>query len=146
MIGLDTNILVHAHRTESPFNDAAYSRLKVLAESATPWAIPWPCLHEFLSVVTNPRIFTRPTPLPAALDQLRAWMESPSLVLLGETPEYWPVFEETVRKSKVVGARVHDARVYALCRVHGVSELLSADRDFTRFHGLKVRNPLAEVG
>jgi uncharacterized protein len=37
---------------------------------------------------------------------------------------------------------VHDARVAALCLAHGISELWSADRDFGRFPGVRVRNPL----
>ena len=45
-------------------------------------------------------------------------------------------------ESKVTGPRVHDARVAVLCLHHGVDELWSADRDFGRFAGLKVRNPL----
>ena len=43
---------------------------------------------------------------------------------------------------RITGAQVHDARVAALCRQHGVRELWSADRDFSRFNGLAVVNPL----
>jgi uncharacterized protein len=46
--------------------------------------------------------------------------------------------------SRVTGARVHDARIAALCRQHGVRELWSADRDFGRFSGLNVVNPLVQ--
>jgi predicted nucleic acid-binding protein len=44
--------------------------------------------------------------------------------------------------SHVVGPQVHDARVAALCRLHGIRELWTADRDFSRFPQLRVRNPL----
>jgi predicted nucleic acid-binding protein len=56
LIAVDTNILVYAHRAESPHFARASAWLKRLAEGRSVWAIPWPCLHEFLSVVTNPRI------------------------------------------------------------------------------------------
>ena len=57
MIAVDTNLLVYAHREDSPWHDAAYARIAELAESRAPWAIPWPCLHEFLAIVTHPRIY-----------------------------------------------------------------------------------------
>jgi predicted nucleic acid-binding protein len=107
-----------------------------------PGAIPWPCLHEFLAIVTHPRIYGPPTPLARALDQVDAWLESPTLALLAETPVYWPVLRELLIGSRVAGAPVHDARVAALCRHHGVRELWSADRDFGRFAGLTNVNPL----
>lgn len=142
MIAVDTNILVYAHRGESPWNATARSRVADLAESGQAWAIPWPCLHEFLAIVTHPGIFDPPTPLGAALDQVDAWMESPGLILLSETNSCWPVLRETLRESAVRGLRVHDARVVALCREHGVSVLWSADRDLSRFGGVKTVNPL----
>src|SRR3990172_9318636 len=89
MIAVDTNILVHAHREDSEWHQAAFARLAELAEGRAAWAIPWPCVHEFLAIVTHPRIYAPPTPLPAALDQVDAWLEAPGLVLLAETEEYW---------------------------------------------------------
>lgn len=142
MIAVDTNLLVYAHREDSPWHDAAYARLVELAEARAAWAIPWPCLHEFLAIVTHPRIYAPPTPLPAALDQVEAWLEAPSLVLLAESEGYWRELRPALEAGRVAGAQVHDARVAALCRLHGVRELLTADRDFGRFPGLTVRNPL----
>lgn len=142
MIAVDTNLLVYAHREESPWHEAAYARLVELAEGRAPWAIPWPCLHEFLAIVTHPRIYAPPTPLPAALDQVDAWLEAPSLVLLAETEGYWPALRETLQASRAGGPQVHDARVAAICRLHGIRELWTADRDFGRFPGIVVRNPL----
>jgi uncharacterized protein len=42
----------------------------------------------------------------------------------------------------IAGPQVHDARLGALCRLHGVRKLWTADRDFGRFPGLTIRNPL----
>ncbi len=42
----------------------------------------------------------------------------------------------------IVGPRVHDARIVGLCQEHGVSELWTADRDFSRLPGITVLNPL----
>jgi len=142
MIAVDTNLLVYAHREDSPWHETAYVRLAELAEGRGPWAIPWPCLHEFLAIVTHPRIYQPPTPLKIALDQVEAWLESPSLVLLAEAPGYWPELRAILQAGRVAGPLVHDARIAALCQSHGVRELWSADRDFSRFPSLMVKNPL----
>ena len=142
MIALDTNLLVYAHREDSPFHEAAFRRVAELAEGAATWAIPWPCVHEFVAIVTHLRIYAPPTPSDRALDQVDAWLESPTLVLLAESAAHWPALRALLADGRVAGPQVHDARIAALCRQHGVRELWSADRDFNRFAGLTVVNPL----
>ncbi len=142
MIALDANILVYAHREDSPWHAAALDRLVELAEGRAPWAIPWPCIHEFLAIVTHPRIYAPPTPLENAIDQVEAWLESPSLVLLSELEDYWRRLRPMLHSGQITGPQVHDCRVAALCRLHGVTELWTADRDFGRFADLQARNPL----
>lgn len=142
MIAVDTNLLVYAHREDSQWHDAAYARIAELAEGQAPWAIPWPCIHEFLAIVTHPRIYDPPTPLEIAVSQVDAWLESPSLLLLSETGDYWQQLRSLLRTGRICGPQVHDTRVAALCKHHGVTELWTADRDFSRFPDLKVRNPL----
>jgi len=144
MIAVDTTILVYCHREDSAWHDVAYAALARLAEGRNAWAIPWPCLHEFLSIVTRPKIYDPPSPLEAALGQVDAWLAAPNLVLLAETSDYWPELRAMLRGGRITGAQVHDARVAALCVRHGIDELWTADRDFSRFPGLKVRNPLAQ--
>jgi uncharacterized protein len=144
VIAVDTNILVYAHREESPFHAVAAARIASLAEGVASWAIPWPCLHEFLAIVTHPRIYLPPTPLDHAVDQVEAWFESPTLVLLTETAAHWPMLRALLVAGRIAGPLIHDGRVAALCRQHGVRELWSADRDFSRFAGLAIVNPLVE--
>jgi uncharacterized protein len=144
VIAVDTNILVYAHRADSAFHGPAVRVVSQLAEARAPWAIPWPCLHEFLAIVTHPRIYLPATPLAAASDQVDAWLESPSLVLLGETVEHWAVLKDLLLRGKIEGAQVHDARVAALAVAHGVRELWTADRDFSRFANVTVKNPLLQ--
>lgn len=142
MIAVDTNILVYAHRKDSAFHEIAKPALLALTEGDMTWAIPWPCAHEFFSVVTNPRIYVLPTPPTIALDQVDAWLASPRLVLLAESEKHWPELRSLVVAGRIVGPKIHDARIAALCRQHGVRELWSADRDFSRFPDLTVVNPL----
>ena len=142
MIAVDTNLLVYAHREDSPWHAPALDAITRLAEGRSAWAIPWPCLHEFLAIVTHPRIYRPPTPLAQALDQMDAWLESPTLVCLSENDSYWDILRRSVASSRVIGPQVHDARVAVLCLTHGVHELWTHDRDFGRFPALAVRNPL----
>ncbi len=108
------------------------------------WSIPWPCVHEFLAIATHARIWDPPTPLAQAWDQVAAWRESPTLFLLAETEGYAETLADLLITSHVKGARIHDARVAALCLHHGVDELWTLDRDFQRFPDLRVRNPLID--
>jgi uncharacterized protein len=142
MIGVDTNILVYAHRKDSPWHDAARNAVKEIAEGQARWALPWACVHEFIAIVTHPRIYKPPSTLQEALDQVSAWLESPSVETVGEDFGYWTVLERLLRDGKVKGPRVHDARVAAVCLLHGVRELWTADRDFSSFPQLGTRNPL----
>lgn len=146
MIAVDTNILVYAHRADSVWHTRAVELVRGLAEGSDTWAIPWPCLHEFLSIVTHPRIYRPPSPLEVGMDQVAAWLESPRLTLLTETAEHWRSLREVLEAGRIVGPKVHDARVAALCAQHGVRELWSADRDFSGMAGLVTRNPLLPAG
>jgi toxin-antitoxin system PIN domain toxin len=142
MIAVDTNILVHAHRADSKWHQAAAAAVSDLANGRSPWAIAWPCVHEFVAIVSHPRVFRTPTPIELACDQVDAWLESPSVVLLAEGATYWTVLRAQLVGAQITGPKVHDARVAALCRLNGVSVLLTADRDFSRFPDLATRNPL----
>ena len=144
MIAVDTNVLVHAHRAESPRHLKAAERLKGLAEGRASWAIPWPCVHEFLSKVTHARIFVPPTQPQLALSFLKALAESPALSFLGEGEGHLQRLRELVLIGRIEGARVHDARIAAICLENAVEELWTADRDFGRFPQLRVRNPLID--
>lgn len=142
MIAVDTNILVYAHRVDSEWHEPAERAVRGLAEGSSGWAIPWPCVHEFLAIATHPRIFRTPTPIDAALDQVEAWFESPSIVTLAEDESYWAAFRTLVGQARVNGPRVHDARIAAICLAHAVRELWTADRDFSAFPAIRLRNPL----
>lgn len=142
MIALDTNVLVFAHRRDSEWHAAAAARVAEVAEGPGSWAIPWPCLHEFLAIVTHARIYSPPSTVTQGVDQVAAWLESPGLVLLAEGETHWPTLRAALEGGQVRGPVVHDARIAALCLQHGIKELWTADRDFTRFPDLRVRNPL----
>jgi toxin-antitoxin system PIN domain toxin len=142
VIAVDTTILVYAHRVDSEFHDTAAARVRELAEGRAPWALPWPCVHEFFSVVTHPRIYQPASTADEAISQLDAWLDSPSVVPISEGEMYWPILAGLLADGKIAGPAVHDARVAALCMACGVRELWTADRDFSRFPALRTANPL----
>ena len=142
VLAVDTNILVYAHRTDSPFHERARSAIETLASGAREWAIPWPCAHEFFAVVTHPRIYKTATPAETAFAQLRALGTLANLAFIGETDEYLQHLESLALPAQTRGGAIHDARIAAICVSHGVAELWSADRDFSRFPQIVVRNPL----
>ena len=139
MIAVDTNVLLYAHRSDSPWHEAATAALSSL--SGSPWSIPWPCVHEFVAIATHPRIFDPPSRLADAITAVSSWRAS-GVALLGESEEHWETLSELLSRGKVTGPQVHDARVAAICLEHGIEELWTADRDFGRFPALRARNPL----
>jgi uncharacterized protein len=142
LIAVDTNILVYAHRRDSEWHSPATELVRGLAEGLNQWAVPWPSMHEFFAIVTHPRIYAPPSTISQAVAQVDAWMNSGSIVLLGESAQHWPELKDLLIKGQVQGPLVHDARIAALCLTHGVTELLTADRDFSRFPKLSTSNPL----
>jgi len=142
MIAIDTNLLIYAHKRGSPFHAAAAKVVDSIRHQPAPWAIAWPCLHEFIGIATHPGIYKPASKLSDALAFVDSLLASPQLQLLAESPGYFEKLREIATDAKLTGPRIHDARIAALCLHHGVLELWSADRDFSAFPRLKVRNPL----
>ena len=142
MIAVDTNLLVYAHRADSVWHREARECLEKLSAGGSRWALPWPCLYEFYAVVTHPKIFPRPTPPPTALEACQEFASSPQVRLLTETEDFVEKLGRLIGGLDLKGPKIHDARIAVLCHVHGVRELWSSDRDFSRFKFLKVANPL----
>lgn len=143
MQAIDTNILVYAEIISSPHHRIARKILTNLAEGAVPWAIPWPCVYEFLRVVTHPKVYHPPIPLKVVLPDLRRILDSPMLILLNQTPNHIEVMMSVIEEAGVSGNLIHDAHIAALCIEHGISELITGDRDFSRFDSLSLINPFS---
>jgi hypothetical protein len=133
VIAVDTNILVYAHREEFPLHRQAKDRLVELGENTDPWALPVFCMTEFLRVVTHPKLFDPPTTAKDATESMENLLQSPSLVVLTPGENFWAMLNHTIHQAGIRGNLVYDAQIVAVCREHGVADVLSEDRDFTRF-------------
>lgn len=141
MIAVDTNLLVYAHRADFPQHVPAAEALRSLAENRRTWAIPWPCVHEFFATVTSAK-FNPPSAPKTAWAAIRNVAASPSLRLIGEGLHHLQWLASLVERGDVRGGMIRDARIVAICLAHGVDELWTADRDFSRFPELKTHDPL----
>ncbi len=142
MQALDTNILVDAANVASKRHSGAAHLLRTLAEGRTPWALPWPCVYEFMRIVTHPRVLSPPMDAALAWRGVVSLISSPSVVLLHETPRHTAVLGSLIGDGSVRGNLLFDAHIAALCIEHGVTTLLTGDRDFARFAGLQALDPL----
>lgn len=145
MIAVDTNILIYAHRGDSPFHGAAVEAMDALASSGKPWCVVWQCAHEFISIVTNPKIYRPASSIDECLSEIENWRTCPTFRWIAEGSTHWKTLEKLVREGRVTGGLVHDARIAAVCIQNGVETLWSVDRDFSRFPALRVANPLVPL-
>lgn len=139
MIAVDTNVLVYAFRDEFEHHEAARSALRSLAEGPDAWALPVFVLAEFLGVTTHLRILEPPPEEREAVAFLDRLLASPTARVLRPGDRYWPLLRAAVEGDGARGNVVRDAAIAAVCREWGASEILTHDRDFARFTGIRIR-------
>ncbi len=139
MIAVDTNVLVYAHRAEADLHEAAATELGLLAEGTAAWGLPVFCVGEFIRVVTHRRILNPPSTLPQAVSFLERVLASPSCRIVRPGPDFVGLLTAASIEAGARGNLVFDAQIVALCREHGISTILTNDRDFRRFENPRVR-------
>jgi len=134
--------MIYAHRAEFDEHPACLARLKELAESPLPFAVPVFCVSEFLRVVTHPKVFDPPSARTDAWGFLEALLGSPSARLIGPGSRFMTELRTLMEDANVSGNLVFDAQIVAVLVEHGVNRILSADRDMRRFSAVEVLNPV----
>jgi len=137
----DVNVLIYAHREESPEHDAHARWLVSLATGPETFALFELVLAAFVRIVTNARVFPQPTPLPTALAFAGGLPARPACVPLRPGPRHWAIFDRLCRAVKATAKLSADAYHAALAMEHGC-EWITTDVDFARFPGLRWRHPL----
>ncbi len=141
MFTVDTNILVYAHREEFDLHRKARAMLEELAAGDEPWVLFWPCIYEFVRVVTHPRLFHPATPTVIAETAMMELINHSSAVVLSETEHHTKWFSRILRETGCAGNHVFDAHIAALMRENGVSKIITRDKDFHQFEGIEVVIP-----
>ncbi len=142
MILCDVNILVYAHREDAVDHERYAAWLSEALESEQAYAISEMVLSSFVRIVTNRRMVEKPATIEEALAFAATMREQPNVVRLAPGPRNWGIFERLCRDAGATGNLVPDAYLAALAIEHG-AELITTDRDFARFPGLRWRHPLA---
>ena len=141
MILPDVNILVYAHRTESRDHNGYREWVEGVVNGDQAYGIFDEVIASFIRIVTHPRIYRNPSPMDEALRFAAYHREQPNSVPVRPGPRHWEIFAGLCRTSGVRGNLVPDAYLAALAIESGC-ELVSNDRDFARFKGLRWRHPL----
>jgi hypothetical protein len=137
----DVNVLVYAYRAEA-VNHESYERwLETVANGDEAFALSGIVLSGFVRVVTHPSIFRPPSPIDHALGFAEDLLEQPNCVMVRPGPRHWGLFARLCRESGARGNLVPDAYLAALA-IEAGCELVTTDRDFARFKGLRWRHPL----
>lgn len=141
MILLDVNVVVYAYREEAP-EHAAYARwLGQAIQSDEPCGVSDVVLSGVVRIVTNPRIFRTAAPTERALGFADALRGGPNVIRVEPGPRHWPIFKRLCTEAGAKGDLIPDAWLAALAIESG-SELITADRGFARFPGLRWRHPV----
>jgi toxin-antitoxin system PIN domain toxin len=138
----DVNVLIYAHRSDSHADHASYAQwLTGLATGPEPFALSSLGLVGVVRIVTNPRVFRRPSTHNEVFDFIGALIARPTARLVNPGPRHIEIFEELCRRSGAAGKLVADAHHAAVAVEHGCT-LVTTDSDFDRFPGLRWQHPL----
>jgi toxin-antitoxin system PIN domain toxin len=140
---VDVNILIYAFNHDSELHIKAASFIEHIAKSNETWAMPWPTVHAFLRITTHPGILLKPLTSDNAWDAIDQIISLPQLYFISEDhEEFRNYYEHLIRSMHFRGNAIPDAHIAALLHIHGVSVFYTNDRDFLKFKGLKISNPL----
>ena len=142
MVVADVNVLIYAHRRESPDHRDMAAWLDRTVGGREPFGCSEQALFGFVRIVTNAKVFIDPTPLSAALAFVDQLLARRNCVRLRPGARHWSIFAELCRHTHVSSKLIADAHHAALAIEHGC-ELITTDSDFARFKGLRWRHPLA---
>jgi len=137
-------VLVYAHRKDADRHTEYRAWLEGVIRSEQPYGLADLVLSGFLRIVTHPKVFTQPTPVPEALAFCETLRSQANAVVLSPGPRHWQLFTTLCAEAGARGNLVPDAFFAALAIETG-SEWITTDGDYRRFRGLRLRHPLDEA-
>jgi len=142
---LDANVLLFASDESSPHHAAAAAFVERMAAGPELAYLFWPTTMAYLRIATHPSIFSRPLSPRRAVENVQALLDLPHVHSPGEQDRFWARFRDVVRDAQPAGNLVPDAHLVALMIENGVTVIWTHDRDYRRFRGITVRDPIEEV-
>ena len=140
MIVLDANILLYAYGGTSPQHGKARACVEALFSGTEPVGLPWQTIAAFLRIGTNSRLAGW-RPVAEAVHEINEWLKQPNVRMMIPGDDHWPILRRMVVEGQASGPLVSDAEIAALTIEYG-GVLYTADRDFSRFPGLRWKNPV----
>jgi toxin-antitoxin system PIN domain toxin len=137
----DINLLVYAYNKQALRHEPAKAWWEATLSGNTPVGLPWVTSSGFIRIMTHRRILEKPISPEDAIDLVRSWLTQPAVVVLEPGPKFTGLFLGYLQKLGTAGDLTTDAQLAALA-VENQAELHSNDPDFSRFDGLRWRNPL----
>jgi uncharacterized protein len=141
VILVDANLLIYAHNQSSPQFGEARSWLDSELAGPGPVGVAWTSLLALVRISTSPRVFPMPFSLEEASDIVDRLLAQPALTVVQPGPRHWAILRRLLVESQARGPLAMDAHLAALALEHGAT-MYTTDRDFTRFAGLHVVDPL----
>ena len=141
MILIDATLLLYAYNAGSEHHQKAREWFERVMNQPEPVYLAWSSIMAFLRISTNPRIFPRALTINEALVIVSEWLTVPHVHTLNPTERHFEILKALLPKGQASGALVMDGHLAALAIEHGAL-LCTTDRDFARFPGVKVSNPL----
>ena len=138
---LDANILLYAYNSDSPHHQTCRNWLEEAFDGPEPLALPWQTLLAFVRIATSSRATSRPLTGELTCNIVNRWLEHPNVTIVTAAERFWPLLRELILEAHVSGPLLTDAALAALALENGAT-LCSTDRDFRRFRGLKLIDPL----
>jgi toxin-antitoxin system PIN domain toxin len=142
VIVCDVNLLLYAYDASSPQHDRARPWLEERLSGSETVGFAWSTLLAFVRLATSHRVFEAPLRVEEALDHVDAWLALPCATVLHPGPRHATLLRQLLAPVGSAGNLTSDAHLAALALEHD-ADLCSADADFSRFPGLRWRNPLA---
>ncbi len=141
---IDANVLLYASDSESPLHSAALDLVADLAAGPELLYLFWPVAMAYLRIATHPSVFREPLLRAEAEDNLDQLIEQPHVRTPGERDGFWASYRAAADPAAARGNLVPDAHVVALMHQHGLTTILSRDRDLRRFDGIRAIDPFTD--
>jgi uncharacterized protein len=141
VIVLDANLLLYAYDSDSDKHAKARAWVEEAFSGASPVGLPWQTLSAFMRIVTNPRLTGKRFTPAEVVEIVDQWVNQPNVRLLGPGDNHWSFLRQMIADGQVRGPLITDAQLAALTIEYG-GVLHTTDRDFSRFPGLRWKNPI----